>query len=194
MTHRGDARAAQRGRRVDRANPSRGVRATYRGALEHLVSTEVAAVDVRAADLRLAVDPPGALASHPAVRHARSASCGRTPSYRVDDLLVARCSGRGSRRALRGSPRRSDWDHARAGRRPRPRRAPACRTRIAPRRRRGSASCTGCRTPLGERLDRAHVPRRPPGPAGRGTSTRARRRARPCRNRTRPPRRRSSSR
>ena len=104
----------------------------------------------------------------------------------------SRCSGRGCRRAPRGSSRRSAAGCARAGR-PRRRPCPACRSRTARRPRRGTRPAPHASVRRRRATRPCARPRRPPARRARGTRRRARRRARRSRIRTRPARTRSSS-
>ena len=130
---------------VDRADARVRVRAAQRVAPEHPGHDQVARVRELALHLRRRVGPRHELADRAELRAcaARVWSLRRPPAARRRRSSRSRCSGRGCRRAPRGSRRRTGSVCAAADRRSR-RRAPACRSRTARRPRRRTPAARGC--------------------------------------------------
>ena len=171
------------------------MRAADGDAPEHPGRVQVARVGELAGHLRRRVVPGGRLADSGAPE--RSCCCcvvvmrGRPRAGRHRRSSRSRCSGRGCRTAPRGSRRRSGSarSSSAAVATTRPGRAEAALD---------GASTNACWTrwsPSSERSPSTVVTRaRPPAPRARGRRRRGRRRGGPSRSRTRPARRRSSSR
>ena len=162
------------------ASPARGGRSTY-------ANSPVDLGDAVAADDGLA----DAADARAVLRGQRSCS-GRAAARRRGSSR-SRCSGRGCRTGLADLVVRGRRRVARAGRPP-PRPAPACRSRTAPRRVSTNASWTRWSAPSSARPSTVTTSWPSACARGRGTSRRARRPGAPSTSRTRPARRRSSSR
>ncbi len=144
--HRVDTWQRERLGDVDLEDPSVRMRAADGPPPEHPRLVQVARVRELARDLRDRVGAPRGVVARP-LRSVRAATLNRPPPRGPHrGSSGTRCSGRGCRRAPRGSRRRSGPGRG-AGGRPRRRRTRECRSRTGPRPSRRRRLCTRWSSP-----------------------------------------------